>query len=472
MLEVDLKLHFENIRKFLTTRDIPEQSLAFGFCFSLNFVLAVGTLIVLRKLPTVATPVQPLQLTPLRKALPRLFVLIGSIAILYYSFLDLSGNKIAYLSSCFFVFYCLDLIVDHILNLLEHGIAHDIFRGDPPTLLEWAASLFFSNLSRGGEQQIYLQLIQIHVLQQVLSNLFGIFDLLDQYRFVPSAVGGILNLMHFVYHVFDAQHSFPMLFYMERLPETIVFTFAGVLSVVYLLTKWISGNRVKQPRFLVLPDLKEQFSVYVRQIALSLADDPISSGFSYEQQPIFAPAGLGLPPNQVMQEIQYRNPFYKTRELPKRAKQTQHFFGHAGFMYYIYKLWFGIFRIFWLPMSWLVVRKEESESDTEYEDEEWESESEVSENEDLRDELLDLLLDQDPQGLHLRPLAKSSEQEFTQGDDFSCVVCQTNNRSIVLSPCGCLALCDSCRESLALRNYKECPTCRQSVTGYQRIFVP
>ncbi|KAH6560203.1 hypothetical protein BASA60_000402 [Batrachochytrium salamandrivorans] len=54
-----------------------------------------------------------------------------------------------------------------------------------------------------------------------------------------------------------------------------------------------------------------------------------------------------------------------------------------------------------------------------------------------------------------------------------CVVCQQEPRCIVLRPCGCLCLCDSgCREALALRDYKECPCCRRSVKGYQKIYEP
>ena len=36
-----------------------------------------------------------------------------------------------------------------------------------------------------------------------------------------------------------------------------------------------------------------------------------------------------------------------------------------------------------------------------------------------------------------------------------CVVCAAENRCIVLRPCGCLCLCDDCREALALRKFSK-----------------
>ncbi|KTW28459.1 hypothetical protein T552_01720 [Pneumocystis carinii B80] len=53
-----------------------------------------------------------------------------------------------------------------------------------------------------------------------------------------------------------------------------------------------------------------------------------------------------------------------------------------------------------------------------------------------------------------------------------CVICCSSMRNIVLWPCRCLALCDDCRKTLAMRNFKECPCCRQSVISYSRIWIP
>ncbi|KAJ3364788.1 hypothetical protein GGF32_000965 [Allomyces javanicus] len=53
-----------------------------------------------------------------------------------------------------------------------------------------------------------------------------------------------------------------------------------------------------------------------------------------------------------------------------------------------------------------------------------------------------------------------------------CVVCQTNPRAIVLRPCNCLVVCDECREALAARRFKTCPTCRRSVTSFCKVYQP
>jgi hypothetical protein len=54
----------------------------------------------------------------------------------------------------------------------------------------------------------------------------------------------------------------------------------------------------------------------------------------------------------------------------------------------------------------------------------------------------------------------------------TCVVCQCNSRTIVLRPCNCLVVCDECREELASRRYKTCPTCRRNVTSYSKVYQP
>ena len=69
----------------------------------------------------------------------------------------------------------------------------------------------------------------------------------------------------------------------------------------------------------------------------------------------------------------------------------------------------------------------------------------------------------------------TNASQMDTGNTFSsqaCVVCHSESRNIVLRPCGCLCLCDSCRQSLAFRKYKECPCCRRFVNGYQKIFTP
>ncbi len=53
-----------------------------------------------------------------------------------------------------------------------------------------------------------------------------------------------------------------------------------------------------------------------------------------------------------------------------------------------------------------------------------------------------------------------------------CVVCQSSSRTIIAWPCRCLCVCEDCRVSLALNNFGNCVTCRRSVGGFVRLWVP
>ncbi|KAE8265798.1 hypothetical protein A4X09_0g6525 [Tilletia walkeri] len=57
-----------------------------------------------------------------------------------------------------------------------------------------------------------------------------------------------------------------------------------------------------------------------------------------------------------------------------------------------------------------------------------------------------------------------------------CVICQTENRTILIWPCRCLALCEECRDNLASRpvpgKSQTCPCCRTPVAGFSRLFLP
>lgn len=53
-----------------------------------------------------------------------------------------------------------------------------------------------------------------------------------------------------------------------------------------------------------------------------------------------------------------------------------------------------------------------------------------------------------------------------------CVVCQASPRTIMLWPCGCLAICEDCRMGVANNNFTECFCCRTKVERYSRLMVP
>lgn len=67
---------------------------------------------------------------------------------------------------------------------------------------------------------------------------------------------------------------------------------------------------------------------------------------------------------------------------------------------------------------------------------------------------------------------KRSKSQLQQHDiDTLCAVCKTNERNIVLWPCKCFALCETCRISLALRDYKTCICCRRNVEGFSKVYT-
>ncbi|ORX78844.1 hypothetical protein BCR32DRAFT_269850 [Anaeromyces robustus] len=66
-------------------------------------------------------------------------------------------------------------------------------------------------------------------------------------------------------------------------------------------------------------------------------------------------------------------------------------------------------------------------------------------------------------------LSKKDPYEFYRR---TCVVCFDAQREIILWPCGCLCLCDDCREIMTFRCYKRCPCCQQEVHSYSKINLP
>ncbi|QPG77207.1 hypothetical protein FOA43_004614 [Brettanomyces nanus] len=54
----------------------------------------------------------------------------------------------------------------------------------------------------------------------------------------------------------------------------------------------------------------------------------------------------------------------------------------------------------------------------------------------------------------------------------TCVICHENSRQIILWPCKCLAICESCRVSLFVRKFDKCVCCRSEVKSYSKIYVP
>ncbi|ORX86000.1 hypothetical protein BCR32DRAFT_290342 [Anaeromyces robustus] len=53
-----------------------------------------------------------------------------------------------------------------------------------------------------------------------------------------------------------------------------------------------------------------------------------------------------------------------------------------------------------------------------------------------------------------------------------CVACRKRPRTIVLWPCGCLCICETCRKVLALKKYDKCPCSDNKVEGYSKVYIP
>lgn len=53
-----------------------------------------------------------------------------------------------------------------------------------------------------------------------------------------------------------------------------------------------------------------------------------------------------------------------------------------------------------------------------------------------------------------------------------CVICHVNSRQVILWPCKCLAVCESCRVALSLREFRSCVCCRRKVEAFSKVFVP
>ncbi|KAK9235476.1 hypothetical protein V1525DRAFT_409827 [Lipomyces kononenkoae] len=69
-------------------------------------------------------------------------------------------------------------------------------------------------------------------------------------------------------------------------------------------------------------------------------------------------------------------------------------------------------------------------------------------------------------------IADDNDDGITAYSPSLCVVCHAAQRNIVLWPCRCLAVCEECRVSLALRNFKGCVCCRRDVVSFSRLYVP
>ncbi|PKI82520.1 hypothetical protein MVES1_003799 [Malassezia vespertilionis] len=84
-----------------------------------------------------------------------------------------------------------------------------------------------------------------------------------------------------------------------------------------------------------------------------------------------------------------------------------------------------------------------------------------------------------------RAVLASSSEQLDRERARCCVVCCSEERSVICWPCRCLALCNACRQTLAsqqhallslgtstARSVQLCPTCRAPIMAYSRLYLP
>lgn len=82
-------------------------------------------------------------------------------------------------------------------------------------------------------------------------------------------------------------------------------------------------------------------------------------------------------------------------------------------------------------------------------------------------QLLDLLREKARERLH--HMHNHGPPEDSLG---TCVICHENSRQIIVWPCKCLSICESCRVSLYVRKFNTCVCCRSKVESYSKVYVP
>ena len=106
--------------------------------------------------------------------------------------------------------------------------------------------------------------------------------------------------------------------------------------------------------------------------------------------------------------------------------------------------------------------------------EEWKSEQHIENDadfvaraEELRRHLADSAIATQSAASHTNgEPATASTQQIGSAQESMCVVCMSTARSVVLIPCGHLAVCQSCYTRLQL-----CPICRSAIRGAIRSYV-
>lgn len=108
----------------------------------------------------------------------------------------------------------------------------------------------------------------------------------------------------------------------------------------------------------------------------------------------------------------------------------------------------------WAYEEWKIEKKIESDADF------------VARAEELRRQRSDRSTTLESQSSNSLNNSQSLPASSPTPEDSICVVCMTNSRSVVLIPCGHLAVCQSCYGRL-----QQCPICRAVIRGAIRSFM-
>jgi hypothetical protein len=208
-----------------------------------DFLIAGLTLLVIRRTPNAIRPVSRVPIIGIRRFLVRLPIVLVCIVLLYFSF-KVEGDILltSHLYTSFLMVFASDLIFTNILSVLEQGVGRIDNRrgGDPPNILEWCSSLYFSRVN-GSSLAMYRHLIQLQLLSITIGNFMDGVNVFDMHRFYPTAFIGLLKTAHAVYYMLYPVEPYPFIFFMERLPEMLIFTLIAFSFVIYAVGAIISG---------------------------------------------------------------------------------------------------------------------------------------------------------------------------------------------------------------------------------------
>jgi hypothetical protein len=372
----------------------------------------------------------------------------------------------------FYAFYCIDYIVGQILYITESNILPT----EPPSILEWGTTLYFAH-SNAQVEQVIGQLIQIQSFQIILFHILGITGLLYKNRLYASGFVTLIEIVHAFVTVFDRK-PYPMMLFLEHVPELFVLTTIALFFIVYLINGLLTGEWQKKPAFMSVDfSTRQEFKSLLRSWAESIIQASKKSGYGLELEPVIAPIGIGMVPRILSKKprIGMDKVFVDPPGKPVETLALMNSF----------RLWSSIIK---MPIVYLakyfyhIIQPkvvDSDESDLEYvpsesedsSDESITSDDSIASQDNIYKELFHLVQDihsQDPL-FTFQSIFQPREQQI---ETRMCVVCQCEARTVILRPCGCLCLCEDCRERLVGRGTEMCPCCRRIVQGYQRLYQP